>query len=60
MKGFKTLIFGALVTLLGSLQAADIAQIVPAEWTGLVMAVIGAVTMALRTVTSTPVMSDGD
>lgn len=57
MKGFKTLIFGALISALGGLQAADIATIVPQEWVGAVMGLIGVAVMVLRTITNTPVGS---
>lgn len=55
MQGFRTLAFGALVTILGGLQASHVATIVPAEWTGVVMAGIGTLVMVLRALTSTPV-----
>jgi hypothetical protein len=57
MKGYRTLIFGALITLLGGIQAADLAQIVPTGWLDVVMALIGIVIMVLRTLTSTPVLT---
>lgn len=61
MKGFKTLIFGALIAALGTIQAADVAVIVPPEYVGLVMTGIGAIVMFLRSITSTPVLkSDAD
>jgi hypothetical protein len=57
-KNWRTLIFGALLVLFGGIQASDLATIVPAEWTGVVMAVIGAVVMILRSMTSGPAGSD--
>jgi hypothetical protein len=57
-KNWRTLVFGALLVLLGGIQAADVATFVPAEWTGVVMAVIGAVVVFLRSVTSGPAGSD--
>lgn len=57
MKGFKTLIFGALIAALGGIQAADLANIVPEQFIGLVMGGIGLIVMALRAITSTPVGS---
>ncbi len=55
MQGWKTLIFGALITLLGGIQAADIAVIVPEQYQGIVMSVIGVIVMFLRTITTTPI-----
>jgi len=55
MQGWKTIIFGALVAALGAIQATDLANVIPAEWTGIAMTAIGAIVMILRTVTSTPV-----
>jgi hypothetical protein len=57
-KNWRTLIFGALLVLLGGIQAADVATFVPEAWTGVVMAVIGAVVVFLRSVTSGPMASD--
>ena len=57
MKGFKTLIFGALIAALGGIQAADLANIVPEPYIGLVMGAIGLAVMGLRAITSTPVGS---
>lgn len=58
MKGLKTLLFGALITALGGIQATDLATIVPDQFIGIVMAGIGMVVMFLRTITDTPVLSD--
>lgn len=55
MKGWKTVIFGGLVTILGGLQATDIATIIPPQYTGLAMSVIGLIVMGLRALTTTPV-----
>lgn len=59
MKGYRTMIFGALLAALGSLQAFDWATVVPEAWTGVVLAVIGGVIMLLRTMTSTLVGQSG-
>lgn len=56
MTGWKTLIFGGLITILGGIQATDIAAIIPSDYVGIVMAGIGMVVMFLRTITKTPVM----
>lgn len=55
MKGFKTLVFGAIITALGGIQAMDLAGIVPESLIGIVMAGIGVVVMVLRMLTDTPV-----
>lgn len=55
LKGWRTLILGAVIAGLGSIQAADLATIVPPEYSGLVLAVIGAAVMWLRIITNTPV-----
>jgi len=49
------MIFGAIITFLGGLQATDIAAIIPADYTGIAMSVIGLVVMVLRKFTTTPV-----
>lgn len=55
MKGFKTLIFGAVITFLGGIQAVDLAGIVSPAYTGMVLAAIGVVVMGLRMFTTTAV-----
>lgn len=55
LTGWKTLIFGSLITVLGGIQATDLATIIPAQYTGIALAGIGAIVMFLRTLTSTPV-----
>ncbi len=55
MKGWKTILFGAAVAALGSIQLADLATVIPAAYTGLVMAGVGAAIIALRTLTTGPV-----
>jgi len=54
MKGYKTLAFGMALAALGFAQQFDWAAIVPAHWTGLVMAGIGGMVMWLRSITNTP------
>lgn len=58
MKGWKTLVFGALIAALGGIQAADLAGIVPESMIGFVLGAIGLAIMGLRAITNTPVMSD--
>jgi hypothetical protein len=57
-KNWSTLIFGALLVLLGGVQQADLATILPPEWLGYGMAVVGAIVMVLRAFTSGPAGSD--
>lgn len=54
-KGWRTIILGAVIAGLGSIQAADLTTVVPTEYTGLVLAAIGVAVMWLRTITTTPV-----
>lgn len=54
-KGWRTIIVGAVIAGLGSIQATDIATVVPSEYAGLVIAAIGVAIMWLRTITTTPV-----
>lgn len=55
-KGWKTLSFGILVAVVGVLQAFDWATVIPQNktWSGAVMTGVGAVIVALRYVTTTP------
>ncbi len=54
-KGWWTILYGMLVAALGSLQAADLVQVVPQEYVGIVLAINGAIIMALRAATNTPI-----
>lgn len=56
-KGWWTIIFGALVTMLGGLTVADLVPYFGEEWAGIVISAIGVVIMALRVITNTPVGS---
>lgn len=55
MKGWRTIAFGALLAALGSVQATDLATVIPEHYVGLVVGAIGVIVMWLRTVTNTPV-----
>ena len=55
MKGWKTLVFGALVTILGGFTAADFVPWLGEQWAGVAVAVVGVVIMAMRVVTTGPV-----
>ena len=57
MKGWKTVIFGALLAAAGFLQTVDWAQVMPSDpkMAGMVVAAIGGVVMLLRLFTNSPV-----
>jgi len=55
MKGYRTLMFGALIAALGFMQGFDWVTIIPAGWEAFVVAGIGALMMYLRKITDTPV-----
>lgn len=53
MKGKRTFIFGALVSLLGTAAALDWTEVLNDQNAGVVVAVIGGVIMVLRALTNT-------
>jgi hypothetical protein len=55
MKGWRTLLFAGVVALAGVLEQFDWLQIVPAQWNGLVLVVVGIVVAWLRKITTTSV-----
>lgn len=55
MKGWRTIAFGAIVAALGSVQAADLVTVIPADYSSIAMSVIGVAIMILRGVTNGPV-----
>lgn len=55
MQGWKTIIFGGLIALLGFLQSVDFTTVVTTANAGYITAGIGVAIMVLRTLTSTPV-----
>ena len=55
MKGWRTLLFAGVVALAGVLEQFDWFQIVPAQWNGLVLVVVGIVVAWLRKITTTSV-----
>jgi len=55
MKGFKTMAIAALITVIGSLQQMGIVNLIPADFQGVAVAVIGLVMAGLRMVTTSPV-----
>jgi hypothetical protein len=57
LKGWRTVVFGLLVTALGALEmlnAVDITPLLPEGKAGSVMALVGLVTIVLRVITTTP------
>lgn len=57
-KGWWTVLYGMLIAALGSLQAADLVEVVATEYVGMVLAVIGAVIIGLRAITDSAIGSD--
>lgn len=55
LKGWKTLIAGVLIAGLGTVEATDLVDVVPPEYNGVVLAVIGLLMVWLRKVTTTPI-----
>lgn len=58
IKGYKTMGFGGLLTILGMIQQSDIWQVLPPQYAGIGMSTIGLIIMILRSITTTPVGSD--
>ena len=54
MKGYKTLLFAIVLAIAGALEQFDWLQIVPEQWNGLVLVVVGLVVGWLRKITTTP------
>ena len=57
MKGFKTMAVAALLVVLGMVEQSGIVDLIPDEYKGFAIAVIGAVMAGLRLVTTTPVLT---
>lgn len=57
MKGWRTLIFAALLALAGVIEQFDWASVIPEGWSGAVLLVVGVVVAWLRKITSTPLGS---
>lgn len=55
MHGYKTIIFAVLLAVLGGIQTADLAVLVPERYVGLAMLAIGAIVAALRILTDSPI-----
>ena len=50
-KGWWTVLYGMLAAALGSLQAADLVEVVSPEYIGMVLALNGAIIIGLRAMT---------
>lgn len=55
MKGWKTILFAVIVSVIGTLEAFDWASIIPDSIEAFVLPVVGVVFMWLRSITTTPV-----
>jgi len=55
MKGYRTLIIGALVAVFGIAEGFNWIDILPAEWANFVIGAVGVIMMYLRKITTTPV-----
>lgn len=55
MNGFKTVIFSFLLVVLGALEQTGVIALVPDEYQGAVVSVIGFATLVLRFLTNSPV-----
>lgn len=55
LKGWRTIIFGAIIAALGSVDATGLATVIPQQYVGLVITGIGLVTVWLRSQTTTAV-----
>lgn len=55
LKGWWTVAFNALIAGLASIQAGDLATVVPDQYLPLALAVFAAINVGLRTLTTTPV-----
>ncbi len=55
MTGWRTVLFGSLLAVVGVLQTADWATLIPAAYVGPVTAGIGFAVIWLRSMTKTPV-----
>ena len=56
MKGFKTMAVAALLVVLGAVEQMGLVDLIPDEYKGFAIAVIGAIMAGLRVITTTPVL----
>jgi len=55
MKGWKTILFAVIVSVIGTLEAFDWASIIPDKIEAFVLPIVGLIFMYLRSITTTPV-----
>ena len=55
MKGYRTLALSLAVAIVGVLQTFDWATVIPGQYAGPALLIIGAASAALRFITTTPV-----
>lgn len=55
MKGWKTIVFNLVLALLGVLETTNWVDVIPENWAGVVMLIVGALGLWLRGLTTTPV-----
>lgn len=55
MKGWRTLIFGAAVAIIGVMEAFDWTTVIPEQYQGWALGIIGVVIIWLRKVTNTAI-----
>ena len=55
MNGYKTVIFSFLLVVLGALEQTGVVALVPDQYQGAVVSVIGFLTLTLRFLTNSPV-----
>lgn len=60
MQGYRTVLFAVLLAILGGVQQADLARIVPPEYMGLAMLLIAGIVAALRVATTGPLGGGSD
>ena len=58
MKGFRTLIFNAVIALVGVIEVFDWAEVVPNAWMPLVLILVSASGVYLRKITDSPIGED--
>ena len=55
MKGYKTLLFAVILGIAGALEQFNWIEIIPEQWNGLALVVVGLIVGWLRKITTTPV-----
>lgn len=60
MKGYRTLLFAVLLAIAGALEQFDWVQVIPEQWSGIALAVIGVIVAWLRKITTSPLGGSDD